>query len=443
MKRAKVEIEGYLHDVSEILEGADHHKYFTALIQEAERNSRVVVFDLQRHDVFRSAEKDRTPVRLCNVDLSPSRQRSGEVDVIVSTASLLRCVRQLNFVFDESSHDVVNDVTVQHILQEGREYQRVNVTIKVLQLSEDRQGMTRSHQRMARRSYDVADQTNSVSLTVWGGDGLQVGKWYRLTNTSIRKFGGCTCLSTTAQSKITIVPDVSCTVAHIMENFDRKEGEIITAEVKVEYVCPRQHPLPSVNLATSLTRCQQCDAFCRTSRVVSVLRGIVTIEDSSGKMNNFVLDDFLLRKLLNVPSGSTPDPDVLVMRLLGEGSSHLHVKFRGQRVLDVAFVADVNTTSSSSVPQSTECKASSSNMGDDLSDDLMLQEIFSEVQTEESANLDAEEKDEGCVEKQEGSNTSEGSVGKLTQERREEVLGVVAEECRKGSQKGVKAKSKK
>lgn len=60
----------------------------------------------------------RTPVR-------PSHQRN-EVDVIVSTASLLRCVRQLNFVFDESSHDVVKDVTVQHILQEGHEYQRVS-----------------------------------------------------------------------------------------------------------------------------------------------------------------------------------------------------------------------------------------------------------------------------------------------------------------------------
>lgn len=60
------------------------------------------------------------------MDLSPSRQRSGEVDVIMNTASLLRCVRQLNFVFDESSRDVVKDVTVQHILQEGREYQRVS-----------------------------------------------------------------------------------------------------------------------------------------------------------------------------------------------------------------------------------------------------------------------------------------------------------------------------
>lgn len=58
MKRAKVEIEGYLHDVSEILEGVDNHKYFTAVIQEAVRNSRVVVFDLQRHNVFRSAEKE-------------------------------------------------------------------------------------------------------------------------------------------------------------------------------------------------------------------------------------------------------------------------------------------------------------------------------------------------------------------------------------------------
>lgn len=64
----------------------------------------------------------KTPVR-------PSHQRT-EVDVIVSTASLLRCVRQLNFLFNESSRDVVNVVTVQHILQEGHEYQRVSCFVR-------------------------------------------------------------------------------------------------------------------------------------------------------------------------------------------------------------------------------------------------------------------------------------------------------------------------
>lgn len=58
-KKGKVEVEGYLHYVSDLHETRQKKKYFTALLQEAERNCRVVVFDPQRHNSFQSAEKDR------------------------------------------------------------------------------------------------------------------------------------------------------------------------------------------------------------------------------------------------------------------------------------------------------------------------------------------------------------------------------------------------
>lgn len=58
-KRTKYQVEGYLHDVSVITEGVNRRKYFTAILQEAGKNSRVVVFDVQRHHVFVNAQKDR------------------------------------------------------------------------------------------------------------------------------------------------------------------------------------------------------------------------------------------------------------------------------------------------------------------------------------------------------------------------------------------------
>lgn len=56
-KRAKYEVEGYLHDVSNVTEGANRRKYFTAVLQETGRNS--VIFDVQRHHIFVKAQKDR------------------------------------------------------------------------------------------------------------------------------------------------------------------------------------------------------------------------------------------------------------------------------------------------------------------------------------------------------------------------------------------------
>nr|XP_021329714.1 uncharacterized protein LOC108190180 [Danio rerio]XP_021332030.1 uncharacterized protein LOC108190180 [Danio rerio] len=389
MKRAKVEIEGYLHSVSAICEGSDN-KYFTALIQEADRNTRMVIFDLQRHDVFQNAEKDRTPVKLCNVQLSPSRYRSGETDIIFNSGSTLSCVRHLNFVFDESCRVDVRDVTLKEIVENGREYQRVNIKVKVLQFNEARDAYTRTSQKMMTRCYEVADVTNSMSLTVWGGEVLNVAKWYALTNVSVRKFGGCKCLSTTAQSTITACADNSMAVAEIRQNFETKEGIIVTADVKMEYFCPKRHALLKVNLETSVTRCHQCDACCHTSRIVAALRGNITIEEKCGKMNNFGIDDFLMRKLLNISNESTPDPDALVAMLLGDGSASVQVKFRGQRVIDVVFV---KKSTNALADKEESVMGTSHDMGE--CSELFLEELFSEDQSEEVTQLNTNVSEQG------------------------------------------------
>lgn len=56
-KREKYQVEGYLHDVSNVTEGANRRKYFTAVLQETGRNS--VIFDVQRQHIFVKAQKDR------------------------------------------------------------------------------------------------------------------------------------------------------------------------------------------------------------------------------------------------------------------------------------------------------------------------------------------------------------------------------------------------
>lgn len=68
----------------------------------------------------------RTPVRLCDVVLSPSCQQNGEMDVLVNRRTSLTCVRLLNFAFEESSCLVLQDMTLQDILNDPREYQRVS-----------------------------------------------------------------------------------------------------------------------------------------------------------------------------------------------------------------------------------------------------------------------------------------------------------------------------
>ena len=167
---------------------------------------------------------------------------------------------------------------------------------------------------------------------------LETGKWYTIKNASIRQFDGCTCLSTTKQSSITVVPDVSSNVAQVIDRFKVKEGEIVTAEVKAEYQCPKLHPLPVINFQTLMTRCPQCAAYCKTARVMSVLRAAVTVQDKSDQMSTFVIEDVELHELLDVQVNSWLEPDELAAKLLSDDHGHLHIKYRGQRVISASFM---------------------------------------------------------------------------------------------------------
>lgn len=256
----------------------------------------------------------------------------------------------------------------------------MNVTVKVVQLTEEREGMTRSCQKLLKRSFDVVDETSSISLTTWGGDVLKVGQWYKFTNVSVRQFGGVFFLSTSAQSSIELVADRICAVAQVSTNFECCQGEVVTADVKANYVCPKQHVLDTVNLSTMLTRCEKCSAFCRTAKVQSVLRCLLTIEDGTGVMTEFALDDFVIRQLLNVPCGTSPEPDLLVSKLLGENDRLVQVKYRGKQVFEAAFLpkgcTSVELPMSESGPSCTMTSASGCTASS--SEDLMLEELFVE-----------------------------------------------------------------
>ncbi|KAI2645051.1 Single-stranded DNA binding protein Ssb [Labeo rohita] len=209
----------------------------------------------------------------------------------------------------------------------------VNVTVKVLDLIEDHQGFTRSHQKMKRRAYDVADKTGSVSLSVWGGEMLQTGKWYAGTNVSVRLFSGEISLSTTAESTFTMSA-VDYGVAAVLQRYTVFE-------------------------------------------VVAVLLARITVEDVEGRMTDFVIDEFVLHQLLKIDCEGFFDTDVLVTKLLVE--ERIEMRCRGNRVMAAVFlsqcsdsVTEVGQTAGS--VQTGSC--SSRQESTEVPDDVMLEEIL-------------------------------------------------------------------
>lgn len=114
--------------------------------------------------------------------------------------------------------------------------------------------------------------------------------------------------------------DVDCEVAGVVDKYTVFEGQVDTVDVKVDYMCPKQHVVQNVNLETAITRfLMRIQAMWGTlQNCFSCLRAKVTVEDAECKMIDFVVDDFVLCQLLKLGCESFFETDVLVGKLLVE-----------------------------------------------------------------------------------------------------------------------------
>ena len=178
-----------------------------------------------------------------------------------------------------------------------------------------------------------------MSLTVWGNNLLSTGKWYKITNASVRTFQQRTCLSTRVDTTFTIIDNHPPDEATVIDDTDTKRGTILVADVKTNYRCPLGHPLTSVNFDTTMTRCKTCVAYCRTKNVEIALEAILRVKFES-TVNKVVLEDSVIRKLLNIDAETKVDPDDVVALLLEK--EDMQLTFTGQHVLSAAFVQDLD-----------------------------------------------------------------------------------------------------
>ncbi|KAL7845056.1 hypothetical protein SRHO_G00235960 [Serrasalmus rhombeus] len=121
-----------------------------------------------------------------------------------------------------------------------------------------------------------------MCLTIWGDHHLSIGKWYLLKNLSIRKFFGKATLTTTVQR--TVEPD-----AEAVSDVVCSKIFIFSADVVLEYYCPRRHLLNGVNPETLITRCHQCGAFVKNAKMSTEIRGKISMLDECSDQLSFQL----------------------------------------------------------------------------------------------------------------------------------------------------------
>lgn len=205
---------------------------------------------------------------------------------------------------------------------------------------------------MTQTTYTVADHAKTIPLTVWGDRSLVIGRWYQLTDVSVRLINQTTCLSTTVETTYSIVDDFGSSAK--VEQGVRKSivGEIVDTDIKIQYLCPQFHTLEFVNLETNMARCENCRAYCKTSKVTSLLRGHITVEIEA-KKKKIHMDHDNFCNLLGLPTHAKYNSNELVLKVLGHDK--LQIDMCGELMINVQFVDNAAEKSmceakSSSVP---------------------------------------------------------------------------------------------
>lgn len=150
--------------------------------------------------------------------------------------------------------------------------------------------------------------------------------WYVLENVSVRQFRKMTTLNTTMQT--TMKKTTDCGTA-------REFSETLDADVKVERFCPRHHLLENMNKTTLMTRCMQCQGFCKTLKTTVEIQGHITITVKCAQ-EKILLDDVQMRELLSVINEANVDCHGLAADILGH--EKLKVTMWKDFVTEVSFV---------------------------------------------------------------------------------------------------------
>ncbi|XP_052371550.1 uncharacterized protein LOC118374719 [Oncorhynchus keta] len=257
---------GYIHNVSAVKRGKKTG-HFNAVLQQEEESRNLIVFQPQLRDRFATAES------------------RSDLDGRVKDVALAD--------LQEDKDNTENAVK-----------QKVNVTVEVIQKLKEGHCKTRLNKSMPMVEYLVGhivdDSTTLTNLTVWGRENtVEEGKWYRVTNVSVAKYGGKTVLNTTPESTlVNVASGRKCDLPHNMVQPEKFEGKIIGYWLSQEYTCPEAHHLERVDTTEKMVTCKHCPMSYILSLMGRITRGKLSIQSDDLVSRVFTVEDHVIRNVL-------------------------------------------------------------------------------------------------------------------------------------------------
>ena len=118
----KKDVEGFVHQVSEVKIPASGSIYFDFTLQERHKEHRVVCFHPQKHEDLNQKEESKSPVRILNFSPQKRKFPPDSVKCILEKFSKVQVTKNLSFPWKDQCSA---QATVKKIMDSGKDFAQV------------------------------------------------------------------------------------------------------------------------------------------------------------------------------------------------------------------------------------------------------------------------------------------------------------------------------
>ena len=162
-----MELEGYVHQVSEIKTPASGTRYFEFNIQQQDVRKRVVCFSAQKRDDLKQKQESKTPVKLLNVSPQKRKFDPNTQEYRLNNYSKVVVTQRVPFPWKDISADLA-DASVKFVLDSCIPGDIVSLKAKVLHKSNEQSVYSYTAKTELKKcDIVVADTTGAIVITLW------------------------------------------------------------------------------------------------------------------------------------------------------------------------------------------------------------------------------------------------------------------------------------
>lgn len=296
------EVNGYIHDVSDVNMAKTGTRYFHFKVQEnASEFTRVACFSPEKRKILKDKEQSKDAARLLNLSPQKRKFEPDTKEYIMNKYSRVLDGKSVSFAW-KSAEVMTNPVSLCEIVQKGNG-NILSVKARVVSISKSECVYSSVMEKELKKcDIVVADGTGAMSVCLWEDliDQVKEESSYLFTNLKV-SFFKTQYLNSTMKSVINVLNEEIVLSKETKDDLElllkSKEsravqfnGKILSAEVTKSYICincKNRVYHENVDDSKVVVKCPSCNLSTLKRNMTTHVTANVIIEDDNGETERF------------------------------------------------------------------------------------------------------------------------------------------------------------